>query len=418
MRFSNAVLLNRSLFAALVLIAVYYIFVGHSVLPEPNRISLDVFHLTRSSDQVLELWGAPLSEQMSMGEYAICPKQSFWGIVEKEGIELSASWQQELLRADSEAAGLLHNLQPQQKISFVSDPAGLNYILIERDGEDIFIAQKQVRSLKTEQAQSTQPVRFDIKIQKSICHDLAAQKVPTAVINQLTAALGTRFNLAKEVYKGNRLQLLYGKSSQGPWQLYKFSFNNGKKKVRAYAYDFDGCQFVDDQGLVLKKAFLEKPVEPSYISSYFTVARKHPVLGVVRAHKGVDFAAVKGTPVRAAFAGKIVFVGVRGGYGNLIEIDHGQGIHTRYGHLDSYAKGMKKGSSVAQGQVIGAVGMTGLATGPHLHYEYLINGTAVDPLKAQKSPCKKLPSHDQIAFKKVQARYDDMEQGLPITVKN
>jgi murein DD-endopeptidase MepM/ murein hydrolase activator NlpD len=105
----------------------------------------------------------------------------------------------------------------------------------------------------------------------------------------------------------------------------------------------------------------------------------HPILNTIRAHKGVDYAAPIGTPVHAAGSGHVRFVGDKGGYGNVVEIDHSQGIVTVYGHLSRFAQGIHVGSRVNQGEVIAYVGMTGLATGPHLHYEYLKNGVHLDP---------------------------------------
>lgn len=418
MRFSNTLLLNRGLPLIAGLAVFFIFFFGKEEPLVESPPSLELYALSDTCGSPLDLWGSPLSDQMVMNEYRISPKESFWKILEKESLAMAPAWKQQLLSQSGPEAQLLHHLQAHEKIGFVSDQGTLNYILINRDGSDLLIAQQQVRPLQQQDSISDRPVRVDIKIRKGVFRDLSSYKVPAPIINQLTQALGTRFNLSKEVYAGNRLQLLYEKTAQGRWKLHKFSFNNGKKKVTAYAYDFDGAKFVDDQGLALKKGFLEKPVEPSYISSYFTIARKHPVLGVTRAHKGVDFAAAKGTPIKATLDGTVFFVGVRGGYGNLVEIDHGQGVHTRYGHLDSFAKALKKGDKVQQGQVIGAVGMTGLATGPHLHYEHLINGTAVDPLKAQKNPCKKLSSQDQIAFKKAKDQCDRLEQSLSVSIKN
>ncbi len=109
------------------------------------------------------------------------------------------------------------------------------------------------------------------------------------------------------------------------------------------------------------------------------MARRHPVLNTIRAHKGVDYAAPIGTPVHAAGDGKVVFVGRKGGYGNVVEVAHAGGVTTRYGHLSRFARGVSRGDRVRQSDVIGFVGMTGLATGPHLHYEYRVNGQQRNP---------------------------------------
>jgi len=131
----------------------------------------------------------------------------------------------------------------------------------------------------------------------------------------------------------------------------------------------------------MRKAFLRAPLEFTRVSSRFNLNRRHPVLNRIRAHKGVDYAAPTGTPVRAAGDGRVIFAGRKGGYGNVVEIDHSRGVVTLYAHLSRFAKGIRAGQRVQQGKVIGYVGMTGLATGPHLHYEYRLNGVHKDPQK-------------------------------------
>jgi murein DD-endopeptidase MepM/ murein hydrolase activator NlpD len=159
----------------------------------------------------------------------------------------------------------------------------------------------------------------------------------------------------------------------------------GGKPLHAIWFDAEGTgqgSYYDLDGKSLRLAFLTKPVEFRYISSRFTSARKHPVLGTWRAHKGVDYAASTGTPIRATADGTIVRRGVNGGYGNFVEVRHGKGLTTRYGHMSRFAPGQAVGGRVKQGDVIGYVGMTGLATGPHLHYEVLKNGVQINPLSA------------------------------------
>ena len=137
--------------------------------------------------------------------------------------------------------------------------------------------------------------------------------------------------------------------------------------------------FYDERGRSLRRAFLRAPLQFRRVSSRFG-ARYHPILHMWRAHEGVDFSAAYGTPVRATADGIVARVGREdGGYGNLIEVRHPNGIRTRYGHLSGFARGLRPGERVAQGETIGYVGSTGLSTGPHLHYEFLVNGRATNP---------------------------------------
>jgi murein DD-endopeptidase MepM/ murein hydrolase activator NlpD len=159
------------------------------------------------------------------------------------------------------------------------------------------------------------------------------------------------------------------------------SFVNQGREYRAVRYtDPSGVtSYYAPDGSSMRRAFLRAPLEFSRVSSGFNSARMHPILNRIRAHKGVDYAAPVGTPVRAAGDGVVRFAGVMGGYGNLVEIEHTHSITTVYGHLARFAHGMRAGTHVTQGTVIAYVGMTGLATGPHLHYEYRVNGVFKNP---------------------------------------
>jgi murein DD-endopeptidase MepM/ murein hydrolase activator NlpD len=158
-------------------------------------------------------------------------------------------------------------------------------------------------------------------------------------------------------------------------------FVNGGRVFRAVRYRLpDGtASYYTPDGRSMRKAFLRAPVEFSRISSRFNPGRMHPILNLIRAHKGIDYAAPTGTPVRAAGDGRVEFRGLKGGYGRVIVLEHGGGISTLYGHLSRFAKTLNVGNHVTQGEVIGYVGMSGLATGPHLHYEYRVNGVHRNP---------------------------------------
>jgi murein DD-endopeptidase MepM/ murein hydrolase activator NlpD len=158
-------------------------------------------------------------------------------------------------------------------------------------------------------------------------------------------------------------------------------FVNQGRRFRAVRYvdPTGGTHYYTPDGKSMRKAFLRAPVEFTRISSKFNTARLHPILNLIRAHKGIDYAAPMGTPVRAAGDGRISYAGPKGGYGNVVEIEHTRSIMTVYGHLARFAAGTRVGAHVAQGSVIAFVGMTGLATGPHLHYEFRVNGEARNP---------------------------------------
>ncbi len=159
-------------------------------------------------------------------------------------------------------------------------------------------------------------------------------------------------------------------------------FVNDGVLYRAYRFEIDGrADYFDAEGRSLRKAFLKAPLSFRRISSGFSKSRLHPVLNIRRAHNGTDYVAPKGTPVSAMANGQVLAAGRQGGYGNLVVVRHPNGYKTFYGHLSGFAKGVRKGASVAQGQLIGYVGATGLATGPHLHFEMRVNDRPVDPRK-------------------------------------
>jgi murein DD-endopeptidase MepM/ murein hydrolase activator NlpD len=169
-------------------------------------------------------------------------------------------------------------------------------------------------------------------------------------------------------------------------------------------HDGQGALYYDAEGGSLRRAFLRAPVEFRRISSRFASARFHPVLGLTRRHEGTDYSAAPGTPVMAAGDGVVLRAGRAGGYGNLIELRHLNGITTRYGHLRGVARNIHRGTRVRQGQTIGYVGSTGLATGPHLHYEFRMGGVAKDSRKVKLGSGTPVAPQDRAAFEQERDR--------------
>ena len=209
-----------------------------------------------------------------------------------------------------------------------------------------------------------------------------------------------------DIRPGDRFDLTYETLSQdgvpvGDGELLAVQFINRGQTYRAVRWTPPGGtpDYFTPDGRSLRKAFLRAPLEFSRVSSRFNLYRRHPILNRMRAHRGVDYAAPIGTPVRAAGGGRVAFVGVKGGYGNVIEIVHPGGVRTVYGHLSRFSRGLRAGTVVEQGRVIGHVGMTGLATGPHLHYEYLQNGVHKDPQKVPLPKAEPIPAQHMAAFR-------------------
>ncbi len=218
---------------------------------------------------------------------------------------------------------------------------------------------------------------------------LAGQRagISDNTLMQLTQIFGWDIDFILDIRKGDQFSVIYeelfvnGKKYRNG-NILAAEFINRNKTFRAIRYkDSDGyADYYNENGDSMRKAFLRTPVRFSRISSKFNLKRKHPVLNRIRAHKGVDYAAPSGTPVKTAGNGKVVFAGRKGGYGNTVIIQHGERYSTLYAHLSKYRGGIKRGKRVKQGDIIAYVGKTGLATGPHLHYEFRVNGVHRNPL--------------------------------------
>lgn len=208
------------------------------------------------------------------------------------------------------------------------------------------------------------------------------------LMNQLTRIFAWDIDFATNLRNGDRFTVVYERGGfNGADDIVATEFVNRGKTFRAVRYiDKEGyANYYSPEGNALQKAFLSTPVDFARISSHFDLNRRHPVLNRIRAHKGVDYAARTGTPVKATGNGEIAFLGRKGGYGQVVIIKHGDRYETVYAHLSRYKSGLQEGSMVRQGEVIGYVGQTGLATGPHLHYEFRIDGMHQNPLTAQLS---------------------------------
>lgn len=224
-------------------------------------------------------------------------------------------------------------------------------------------------------------------------------------INELANVFEHDIDFSRDIREGDRFHVVY----EEVWRdgervrnggIVAASFINQGKRYTAFRYTRpDGrVEYFDGEGRPLKKGFLRMPIEFARISSRFNPNRRHPVLGTIRAHRGVDYAAATGTPIRAAGDGRVSFAGWQNGYGRTVIIDHGRGYTTLYAHMSRLGS-FRTGQRVRQSQVIGYVGATGLATGPHLHYEFRVNGVHRDPLKVTFPKPEPLPATELARFR-------------------
>lgn len=219
--------------------------------------------------------------------------------------------------------------------------------------------------------------------------DSASDVLPANARAELAWSLGDIYeykaDMSRDLRDGDHFQVLFERK-EGPGGVVRVGnvlavrFALSGKEVDAVRYESSSgrAEYYDEDGHSMRSAFLRAPLSFRRISSVFG-RRKHPILGTWRSHKGIDYAANAGTPVRAIGDGVVIFAGRKGGYGNAIDIRHPNGYVTRYGHMRGFAKGIRTGRRVSIGQTIGYVGMTGLATGPHLHFEVIVHGVQHDP---------------------------------------
>lgn len=203
----------------------------------------------------------------------------------------------------------------------------------------------------------------------------------------LAGIFGWDIDFALNIRKGDRFSVIYeelyldGEKLRDGRILAAEFVNRGRSHRAIYYTDDDNrADYYSPNGDSMRKAFLRTPLDFTRVSSRFNMNRRHPILNTTRPHRGVDYAAPTGTPVKVAGDGRVVKRGTDGGYGKTVVVQHGSRYSTLYAHLNGYARGLRVGQQVKQGQVIGYVGMTGMATGPHLHYEFLVDGVHRNPL--------------------------------------
>jgi len=296
------------------------------------------------------------------------------------------------IRALSGVRELLDRLNPGEHLKFLQRHGALVGLdrhvsmtqkLEVRRTADGFQANVIARSVQT------QVTVAHAVIESSLFESANAAGLSDSSVLKLAKILGSDIDFVLGLRAGDELTVEYQRLSQndqyvkdGEILAVRF-INQGHEYVALRYVGPDGTAgYYSPDGHSMQKAFLRAPLEFRRISSGFSLARRHPILNIIRAHQGTDYAAPMGTPVYAAGSGRIIFRGVKGGYGNAIEIDHGNGIVTVYGHMSRFAA-LRTGARVQQGETIGYVGMTGLATGPHLHFEFHMNGRFVDPQKVK-----------------------------------
>ena len=296
---------------------------------------------------------------------------------------------------------LLSKIKPGDEMRFTYLGKEITYIEIGKDSINSIIVDLTDGISIKEITQEVELVRsFKSGIIKTSFYESALEaEIPDSVIMDFAYIFGWDVDFVFDIREGDSFFLVYEtafsngeKIENGDIVVAKFINNGNVYKANRFFTSVNKKEFFDDSGNNLQKAFLRAPLDFAYISSHFNPNRMHPVLHTIRAHNGTDYAAKRGSPVRTTGNGTIKYSGRRNGCGNEIVIQHTNDYSTRYCHLDKFHSGIKKGKKVIQGETIGYVGSTGLATGPHLHYEFKIGNKHIDPVKL------KLPSAEPISI--------------------
>ncbi len=391
------------------------------------------------------------NDQAISGEIATSPENSsdeeqaavVSAIPAEDPEELTAvdhgTWQEEKVKSGDSLAlifsrlklspNLLHrivNSSKEAKALANIRPGEVIKVRIDQQGELLELVHKQseIRSLQILPAEETFTAQIkDRSLEKRIASAsgtitnslyLSAQRagLSDSLTMELANIFGWDIDFALEIRAGDQFSLIYEeeyldgkKYRNGP--ILAAEFINQGKVFRAIRFEDDEgySSYYSPEGESMRKAFLRAPVDFRRISSRFTKARYHPVLGKKRPHKGVDYAAAIGTPIKAAGDGRVIFRGIKGGYGRTVMLRHGSQYTTLYAHMSKFRGSVKNGSRVRQGQVIGYVGKSGLATGPHLHYEFRVNGVHRNPLTI------KLPAAEPLA-KAYRGKFADISKNL------
>ena len=313
------------------------------------------------------------------------------------------------IRNDSVASAMANALKPGHDIEAQSDSDG-NLISLEYQLEsDQFINVKQsatgyIATKITHQLEN-RPILKSAVIKSSLFAATDDANIPDYIAIQVAEMFESEIDFNSDLRKGDHFNVIYeGNYDQGALlktgDVLSAEFVNNGKTYRAIGYrdSMNQMHYYTPEGKSLHKSFLRSPLEFTRVSSGFSLGRFHPILQRMKAHKGVDMAAPTGTRIRTSGDAIVAFVGQKGGYGNVIMLKHNNGVSTVYGHLSRFTSGLHAGEKVAQGDIIGFVGMTGLATGPHLHYEFLMNGEHRDPMTVSLPKADPIAARDKVNF--------------------
>lgn len=330
----------------------------------------------------------PIADKPSAREFIVQSGDSLSLIFRRAGLSDKDIY--ELFNASKDAKQL-RNIRPGQKLAFTLENSKLKELTYVANDLEHYSFVRANKGFETNKITIQPDIKQDFgygSIDSSLY--LAAKRagLNSNVTMELANIFAWDIDFSQDIKKGDSFKVMYERQyvngkAVGTGKVLAAEFINNGKTYRAVRYTNKSgeSRYYTPDGRGMQKAFLRSPIEFARISSHFSLSRKHPVLhSVTRPHKGTDYAAARGTPIMATGDGRVEFVGPRNGYGNTVILTHSGGYKTLYAHMNGFARGMTRGKSINQGDIIGYVGSTGLASGPHLHYEFYVNGQVKNPV--------------------------------------
>lgn len=373
-------------------------------MPEPSRFDtvIDTLPIT---GELLQ----PGDDESFLREERIRPSDTIGALLDRLGIDDPQALS--FIRSAPAMGDVARQLRPGQSVAAYTNRNGVliraefplgspdQHLVVLRDNGSFVARAEALPNNVTTSYRSGE-------IRTSLFAATDAAGIPDAIAVQLAEVFSGEIDFHRDLRRGDRFHVAYetvmtnGRPTRSG-RILAAEFVHDGRILRAVYFDRgDGTgAYYDAEGKSLRKAFLRSPLEFSRVTSGFTNARFHPVLKQWRAHQGVDYGAPVGTRVRSTSDGVVDFIGRQGGYGNLVVIRHHGNFSTAYAHLHRFAPGLRKGARVSQGDIIGFVGQTGLASGPHLHYEFRVGGSPVNPLRIALPDAKPLDRNALAAFR-------------------
>lgn len=388
--------------------AVVHAPVIEETLPSPQEDTLEGQKAVAADDNS-SIDTGNLDSPLQWVEHSVGKGETLASIFKQQ--DLSSTLLHNIVNSSPQAKSLAR-IHPGQKLRFAFDSENaLQQLVLERNRISSLNVSRTEEGYEAKEISREVEKRFASAtgiIASSLFVDGQKAGLGDAQIMELAQIFGWDIDFALEIREGDQFHVIFeeqyldgSKIMNGPILAAEFINRGNSYKAIRYMDKAGDTDYFDTEGNAKRRAFIRTPLKFARISSRFTHKRWHPVLKKWRSHKGVDYAAPRGTPIKATGNGKVVFRGKKGGYGNVVFLRHGGKYTTVYGHMSRFAKGVKKGTAVKQGQIIGYVGSTGLATGPHLHYEFRVNGVHHNPLTIKLPKSIRLAKGELDRFQKL-----------------